>query len=191
MKTLMVLAWVTMCAAPRFAQGAVAGAVSDPSGARLSGVLVEASSDSLIERSRTAVTDGAGSYRIEDLRPGTYRIRFTLGGWRTCERAAVSLTGPVTVTVNAQLDLGPLTELVTVSSGLRVVDVRSAVNVLTRSGDLARSLPTVRSYHAINNALNSNAVLAYNNAFVPGGTWLRPMTILTPRFAKVTAEIEF
>jgi hypothetical protein len=41
------------------------------------------------------------------------------------------------------------------------------------------------------NALNSSAVLSYNSAFVPGGTWLQPLTILTPRFLKVTAEIDF
>ena len=39
------------------------------------------------------------------------------------------------------------------------------------------------------NALNSSAVLTYNNTFVPGGTWLQPLTILTPRFFKFTAEI--
>ena len=39
------------------------------------------------------------------------------------------------------------------------------------------------------NALNSSAVLTYNNAFVPGGTWLQPLTILTPRFFKFTAEV--
>src|SRR5262249_51544334 len=43
----------------------------------------------------------------------------------------------------------------------------------------------------IYNALNSSAVLGYNGAFVPGGTWLQPMTILTPRFIKITGEIEF
>jgi hypothetical protein len=43
----------------------------------------------------------------------------------------------------------------------------------------------------IYNALNSSAVLAYNNAFVPGGTWLQPLTILTPRFLRITAEIAF
>ena len=32
-------------------------------------------------------------------------------------------------------------------------------------------------------------MLTYNNAFVPGGTWLQPLTILTPRFFKITAEI--
>ena len=41
------------------------------------------------------------------------------------------------------------------------------------------------------NALNSSAVLTYNNAFVPGGTWLQPQTILTPRFFRFSAEIAF
>jgi hypothetical protein len=41
------------------------------------------------------------------------------------------------------------------------------------------------------NALNSSAVLAYNTAFVPGGTWPQPTTILTPRLVKLTAELTF
>ena len=43
----------------------------------------------------------------------------------------------------------------------------------------------------IYNAANSSAVLTYNNTFVPGGTWLQPLTILTPRFVKFTTEIQF
>jgi hypothetical protein len=43
----------------------------------------------------------------------------------------------------------------------------------------------------IYNALNSSAVLTYNNTYVPAGPWLQPLTILTPRFFKLTAEIEF
>ena len=34
------------------------------------------------------------------------------------------------------------------------------------------------------NALNSSAVLTYNNAFVPNGTWLQPVTVLTGRLIK-------
>ena len=41
------------------------------------------------------------------------------------------------------------------------------------------------------NALNSNAILTYNNAFVPGGTWLQPVTILTGRLVKFSAEVNF
>lgn len=43
----------------------------------------------------------------------------------------------------------------------------------------------------IYNALNSSAVLAYNNAFIPGGSWLQPMMALTPRFVKVSGEVAF
>ena len=41
------------------------------------------------------------------------------------------------------------------------------------------------------NALNSTAGLTYNSAFVPGTSWPRPNTILTPRFFRITAETEF
>jgi hypothetical protein len=43
----------------------------------------------------------------------------------------------------------------------------------------------------IYNALNSSAVLTYNSAFIPGGPWLQPSSILTARFLKLTAEITF
>ena len=54
-----------------FAQGSIAGTVKDSSGAVLPGVTVEAASPALIEKVRSAVTDGDGQYRIVDLRPGT------------------------------------------------------------------------------------------------------------------------
>jgi hypothetical protein len=41
------------------------------------------------------------------------------------------------------------------------------------------------------NVLNSSAVLSYNAAFIPGGTWLQPLTILTPRGFRITAEMNF
>jgi hypothetical protein len=46
--------------AAALAQASIAGSVRDPSGAILPGVTVEASSAALIEKSRSAVTDGAG-----------------------------------------------------------------------------------------------------------------------------------
>ena len=39
------------------------------------------------------------------------------------------------------------------------------------------------------NAFNSSVVLTYNNAFVPGGSWLQPNTILTGRLARISAEL--
>ena len=41
------------------------------------------------------------------------------------------------------------------------------------------------------NALNSSAILTYNNAFVPGGPWLQPNSVLTARLARLSAEFTF
>ena len=41
------------------------------------------------------------------------------------------------------------------------------------------------------NVLNSSAILTYNNAFVPGGLWRTPNTVLTGRLARVSAQFDF
>jgi hypothetical protein len=41
------------------------------------------------------------------------------------------------------------------------------------------------------NLLNSDAVLGYNQTFIPGGTWLAPQMVLTPRFVKFSAQLDF
>jgi hypothetical protein len=74
-------------AASAIAQGSVgafSGVVHDSSGAVLPGVTVEASSDALIEKVRSVVSDGQGQYKIIDLRPGTYVLTFSLPGFRPC-----------------------------------------------------------------------------------------------------------
>ena len=59
------------------AQGSIAGSIKDPSGAVLPGVTVEARATRLIEKTRTAVTDSSGNYRIVDCRraPTAWRSR--------------------------------------------------------------------------------------------------------------------
>src|SRR4030095_3218079 len=83
LKTLTMLAWFAVVPSAAFAQAVIAGTVKDASGAVLAGVVVEASSPALIEKVRTAVTDGTGQYRVEDLRPGVYTVAFTLQGFST------------------------------------------------------------------------------------------------------------
>ena len=72
--------------AAAFAQASITGVVKDTSGAVLPGVTVEASSPAIIEKVRTAVTDGSGQYRITELRPGAYVVTFTLAGFNTVKR---------------------------------------------------------------------------------------------------------
>ena len=78
----MVVALVILAAPVAVhAQASIAGTVKDTSGALLPGVTVEASSPALIEKIRTAVSDGTGQYRIENLRPGLYTVKFVLAGF--------------------------------------------------------------------------------------------------------------
>ena len=88
-----VLALTLLIPAAASAQSTITGVVSDTSGAVLPGVTVEAASDALIEKVRTAVTDGSGQYRIIDLRPGTYTVTFTLPGFNTFIRDGLELPG--------------------------------------------------------------------------------------------------
>src|SRR5688500_13554369 len=100
--------------ATAYAQGAtqasIAGVVRDASGAVLPGVTVEASSPVLIEKSRTAVTDGTGRYQVVGLFAGTYTVSFTLAGFSTVQREGVQLSGSLTATIDAELRLVSLEE---------------------------------------------------------------------------------
>src|SRR5947207_13911258 len=96
-------------------QATITGVVKDASGAVLPGVTVEASSPVLIEKVRSAATDGTGQYRIVSLRAGTFTVTFSLPGFGTVKREGIELTGNFVATINADLKVGTLEETVTVT----------------------------------------------------------------------------
>src|SRR6266508_5435965 len=107
-RTLAVLALIVLVSAPAFAQATIAGSVKDSSGAVLPGVTVEAASPALIEKTRSAVTDGTGQYRIIDLRPGIYVLTATLPGFSTFKRDSIELTGSQTITIPVEMRVGAI-----------------------------------------------------------------------------------
>ena len=120
----------------------IAGVVKDTSGAVLPGVTVEAASPALIERVRTAVTDGEGRYNVTDLRPGTYIVTFTLPGFNVFRREGIILTAGFSATVNADMQVGALAETVTVSGASPLVDTQNVRRQTVVSRDLLEALPT-------------------------------------------------
>jgi len=151
----LLLRLATLCAfatavpTTLYAQAAIAGTVRDPSGAVLPGVVVEAMSPALIEKVRTAVSDGTGQYRIADLRPGTYTLTFSLPGFTSLKRDGIELTGSFTATINAELRVGEIAETVTVTGESPIVDVQNAKHEMTLNSDVVKSIPTVRNYNAL------------------------------------------
>src|SRR5437899_183943 len=111
--------------------------------------MVEAASDVLIERVRTAVTDGTGQYRIVDLRPGTYMVTFTLTGFNIFKREGIELNGSFTATVNADMKVGSLEESVTVTGETPIIDTQSVKRQTVLGNDIVTALPAARAYAGV------------------------------------------
>ena len=93
-------------------------------------------------------------------------------------RSAGNLSGAANVTVN-------LIEPFTLFADRRNnIDFRVAK--ILRYGR-TRTLIGVDVY----NLTNTDVVTGYNEAFVPGGAWLRPTAIQPARYARISAQIDF
>src|SRR6476620_6983798 len=149
LKSLCVLAVLSL-PLPALAQS-ITGTVRDDSGAVLPGVTVEASSPALIEKTKSAVTDGTGQYRIVDLRPGTYSLTFTLPGFSSVKRDGIELTGSQTLTIANEMRVGGLEETITVSGETPVVDVQNARREMVIKSETIQTLPMTRAAGALLN----------------------------------------
>jgi hypothetical protein len=138
------LASSALLAPPASAQesSSIAGIVRDGSGAVMPGVTVEAASPVLIEKTKSAVTDGEGRYNIVDLRTGTYVVTFTLPGFATVRREGIELSAGFTANVNAEMRVGSLEESITVSGQTPLVDTQNVRRQITASRELLEALPT-------------------------------------------------
>jgi iron complex outermembrane receptor protein len=99
----------------------------------LPGVAVEAASPALAGKSRTAVTDGSGRYRIESLPPGSYTLTFSLTGFVPLNRPDIVVSGSGVITVDVTLTVSGA-ETVTVTPRRRdepLLDVPGAINAFT------------------------------------------------------------
>jgi len=144
----LFLAAVAGLLLPALAQAqSLAGVARDASGAVLPGVTVEASSSALIEKTRSVVTDDRGQYQIIDLRPGAYKVTFSLAGFATVSREAIQVTGGGVTTVNADMRVGQIQETITVSGQAPVVDVQTSTSrEQVLSNETVQALPASRGY---------------------------------------------
>jgi len=163
----LVLASLALGPASAYGQAALAGTVRDTSGAVLPGVMVDAGSAALIEKSRTAVTDGTGQYRIAELPPGVYSVTFTLSGFNTVKREGVEVSGGGVITINAEMKVGAVSETVTVTGESPVVDVQSTLRQEVLDTTVVQSIPVTRGYNAILAAVPSVTGGSLNVDMVP------------------------
>jgi hypothetical protein len=160
LRVCLAIAAVWLLPAGAFAQdGTIAGVVRDAQGGVIPGVLVEVTSPALIEKVRSATTDGSGQYRITALPIGTYSVSFSLEGFSRQQRENVVLTSGFTAPVNATLTVGGQAETVVVTADAPLIDVQNARQAVVFDGEQIRDLPTnrnVNSLLALTPGINSN-----------------------------------
>lgn len=133
-----------LCASIASAQtagtGAIAGTVTDASGGAVANAKVTAVSLAT-GQTRTTTTGSAGDYRISLLPPGNYRLDFSASGFKTASVPSATVTLSETATVNQALEVGAVTQTVTVESNAQVLQTESATLGTTVSGSQITALP--------------------------------------------------
>ena len=174
LRILAGVASLLVLPAAAYAQASIAGTVTDSSGAVLPGVTVEAASPALIEKVRTAVSDGTGRYRIENLRPGAYTVTFTLPGFSTLRREGVELSGTFVATVNGMLSVSTVEETVTVTGETPVVDLQSVGRQGVLESELVDSLPVNRTPVFLAGLMPAVTMTGGSSADIGGSEGVRP-----------------
>ncbi len=131
-------AMLFLAAGVGFAQtsnGAIAGGMTDKTGAAVPGATVAASSTELGEK-RSTTTDGVGTYRIESLLPGKYMVVVTASGFAELKVSNVDVRASSTSTVNGVLEVASVAATITVEAGTGQL-------LQTQSGDITHSISKV------------------------------------------------
>jgi len=127
---LAALVLLALCVPPspvhaQVLYGSLVGNVSDETGAAIPGAMVTITHRET-GASRDATTDATGAYRFPTVQSGTYTITVKLTGFRTFSRGDVLVTLNNITRVDAALQLGQLSETVTVSAESPVLQTERA-----------------------------------------------------------------
>jgi len=118
------IAAVASVATAQTYQGGVRGAIRDANGV-VPGAAIE-----LINAGtglpRTSVSNEVGEYAFVNVLPGVYTLRASLSGFKTFERRSVRIGTQEFLTLDVTLDVGELSEAITVTASVPVVETTNA-----------------------------------------------------------------
>jgi hypothetical protein len=141
-RMLICVVCILAAASAAYAQvqtGSIVGVATDASNAVMPGVTVSVSGDRLIGGVQTQVTDSGGSYRFDRLPPGAYSLKFELQGFKTVTRDEIQISAAFVGTVNAKMEVGNVSESITVTGESPTVDTKSNLH--------ARGLRSIADVH--------------------------------------------
>ena len=137
---LLALSLISIPALAQTTAGRVLGTVTDQSGAAVAGATVVVT-DTQRGTVRTLTTDSSGEYVAADLIPGTYKIRVEAKGFKTVERPSVAVEVATDVRADLTLQPGNVSEVITVSAEVPLVNSISSTLGGTLSNKEINDLP--------------------------------------------------
>jgi hypothetical protein len=172
---LLTAAILSAWASPAYAQaiGSIFGKVTDASGAVLPGVTVTVTGTGL-QQPLVAVTSESGTYQFPSVPTGTYTVTFELASFKKGIRNNIVLTSGFNAGVDQKLEVGALTEEVTVSSASPVVDLKKTITGATFDLDTLEKIPTARDPWQIVNMAPGVQLSGYNVGGSLSGQQLTP-----------------
>jgi hypothetical protein len=180
MRIVAVFVLSVCAAAPAAAQGvgAIAGTVSDSSGAVLPGATVTlASEQGTVGGNQEVATDARGAYQFLRLVPGRYRVTATLQGFRPFTQAGIIVNSDQTSRADARLEVGGLEEGIVVSGEAPLLDTSSALKQTVLTQEVLESLPNRMDVWAITRVIPSVIVskvdVGGSESFLQSGVTVR------------------
>jgi hypothetical protein len=126
--TFRVFLLLFAAAAPSAAQilyGGIVGNVTDKTDAAVPSASITVTNEQT-SAVRTATANESGIYQFPTLLPGTYTVAVRAGGFRTYTRTGVAVSANNTTRVNATLEVGDVTEQITVEAGALTLQTEGA-----------------------------------------------------------------
>jgi Carboxypeptidase regulatory-like domain/TonB-dependent Receptor Plug Domain len=128
--------------------GGIQGTVKDPQGAVIPGATVEVTSTTLIGK-KTATTDSGGFFHFEQLPPGTYSISVNVPGFAPQTQGNLELRVGALPTVTITMQVGGITQEVSVSAEAAVIDITQSKVQTTVDEEVLTTIPKLRSFQSV------------------------------------------
>lgn len=158
-----MLLCVSFVQAQTAATGAITGIVTDPSSGAIANTAVTATSLDT-NQARTATTGSSGDYKFSLLPPGNYSLKFSAAGFKTSEVTSVTVNVTETSTVNQALQVGAVTQTVTVESTVETLQTESSTLGTTVTGTQINALPMANGNYTEILSLSAGTNVAVDNA---------------------------
>jgi Carboxypeptidase regulatory-like domain len=170
--TGLLTAWNPSLMAQTAGTGALTGTVTDSSGAVVPNATVTATSVDT-GQGRTATTGADGTYKINLLNPGNYRVTFEAAGFKPIEVPSATVTVTETGVLDRVLEVGAQAQTITVESAVETIQTASSALGTVATARTVTELPlSTRNYTNLL-AMSSGANASVQDASLLGkGTTL-------------------